>query len=131
MRKIDTSSMDVVHFGKEWGHSSPPCSREMTALLEKDESLVFWLQPKGGKVSDQVPALRVNGDFYSLSLRVSKAIWRNVRLRKGFKNLERTHSGAYKLVIPTSLLSEKLRTQTRFNVSGCVHFVGKCVLVFE
>jgi hypothetical protein len=46
-----------------------------------------------------------------------KAIWRHVRLRKGFNNIERAPYGGLKLKIPTLLLSEKLRTQSRFNVS--------------
>jgi hypothetical protein len=47
-----------------------------------------------------------------------KAIWRHVRLRKGFHNLERAQLGGYKLRIPTVLLTEKMRTQSRFNVSS-------------
>ena len=117
MHKIDVSNMDLIHCGREWSHSTLPCSRDMTPLLEREERFVFWLQPRGGGARDQVPALKVKGDFYTLSLRMMKAIWRNVRLRKGFKNVELTHSGSYKLVIPTPLLSEKLRTQARFSVS--------------
>ena len=46
-----------------------------------------------------------------------KAIWRHVRLSKGFKNIEAAHLGGLKLRIPSVLLAEKKRTQTRFNVS--------------
>ena len=126
MHKIDVSNMDLVHYGREWEHPSLPCSRDMTPLLEKEERFVFWLQPRGGNAWDQVPALKVGGDFYTLSLRMMKAIWRNVRLRKGFTNVELTHSGSYKLVIPTPLLSEKLRTQTRFSVMRVMRNAGLC-----
>jgi hypothetical protein len=78
---------------------------------------VSWLQPVDGRVEDQIPAIRVNDAFYSMSLRMMKAIWRHVRLRKGFDNVERSPYGGMKLKIPTSLLAEKLRTQSRFNVS--------------
>ena len=42
---------------------------------------------------------------------------RHVRLRKGFVNLENAPYGGLKLRIPSTLLVEKMRTQTRFNVS--------------
>jgi hypothetical protein len=41
-----------------------------------------------------------------------------VRLRKGFVNVEKAPFGGLKLRIPTLLYVEKMRTQSRFNVSG-------------
>ena len=117
MRRIDTTHMVLVHYGKEWPHDEMPCSKGMIAKLERDERLVFWLQPKQGSEQDQIPALKLRDGFYTLSLRMMKAIWRHVRLRKGFCNLERAHLGGYKLRIPSMLLTEKMRTQSRFNVS--------------
>ncbi len=108
--------MVMVHYGREWKHDIPPCSKAMVSTLERNERLVFWLQPIGGSEQDQVPALKLADGFYSLSLRMMKAIWRHVRLKKGFNNLERAQLGGYKLRIPTMLLSEKMRTQSRFNV---------------
>ena len=118
MRHIDTTSMDLFHYGREWQHATPPCSKEVAHLLEGDEGLVYWLQPHKGCCRDQVPALKVADAYYSMSLRMMKAIWRHVRLRRDFDNTEHTHVGALKLRIPTVLLNEKLRTQTRFSVSG-------------
>jgi hypothetical protein len=40
-----------------------------------------------------------------------------VRLRKGFVNVERAPFGGLKLRIPTLLYVEKMRTQSRFNVT--------------
>jgi len=117
MKKIDTSDMTLVHYGREWPHDSPPCSRAMVSKLERNERLVFWLQPRGKTEQDQVPALKLPDGFYSLSLRMMKAIWRHVRLKKGFHNRERAQLGGYKLRIPNTLLTEKIRTQSRFNVS--------------
>lgn len=37
---------------------------------------------------DQVPSIKVKGGYCSLSLRMMKAIWRHIRLRKGFVNIE-------------------------------------------
>jgi len=42
---------------------------------------------------------------------------RSVRLRRGFVNVEKAPFGGEKLRIPTLLLEEKMRTQSRFNVS--------------
>ena len=86
--------------------------------LERNERLVSWLQPLQGSVQDQIPAIRVRSGFYTISLRMMKAIWRHVRLRKGFENVERAPHGGFKLKIPSMLLAEKLRTQSRFNVRG-------------
>lgn len=107
----------VVYAGEPWRHPLPPCSKEMMCHLERNERIVSWLQPVSGTVQDQIPALRVKDAFYSISLRMMKAIWRHVRLKKGFLNVERAPYGGFKLRIPVSLLAEKLRTQSRFNVS--------------
>ena len=40
-----------------------------------------------------------------------------MRLRKGFVNMEKAPFGGQKLRIPTLLFVEKMRTQSRFNVS--------------
>jgi hypothetical protein len=89
----------------------------MMSFLERNEKLVSWLQPLKGTVYDQLPAIKVNNEFYTISLRMMKAIWRHVRLKKGFENVERAPYGGLKLKIPVTLLAEKLRTQSRFNVS--------------
>jgi hypothetical protein len=109
--------MVLVHYGREWPHDALPCSRAMVPKLERNERLVFWLQPRDGSEQDQIPALKLHDGYYSLSLRMMKAIWRHVRLKRGFHNLERAQLGGYKLRIPTMLLTEKMRTQSRFNVS--------------
>ena len=117
MKKLDMTNVIVVYSGEDWCHCLPPCSREMMRHLEKNERLVSWLQPVDGSVEEQIPAIRVRDVFYSISLHMMKAIWRHVRLRKGFENVERAPYGGMKLKIPVSLLAEKLRTQSRFNVS--------------
>jgi hypothetical protein len=117
MKRLDMKGKCVVYAGDDWRHGLPPCSKEMMRHLERNEKIVSWLQPVDGRVEDQIPAIRVNDAFYSMSLRMMKAIWRHVRLRKGFDNVERSPYGGMKLKIPTSLLAEKLRTQSRFNVS--------------
>lgn len=55
--------------------------------------------------------------YYSISLRMMKAIWRHVRLVKGFVNTDVAKDGSKRLRIPMALYQEKQRTQHRFNVS--------------
>lgn len=50
MRIIDTSSMRVVHCGDRWPLDTDPCSRDSIQLLERNEGIVSWLQPEGGRV---------------------------------------------------------------------------------
>jgi hypothetical protein len=106
--------MDIILRGKEWTHPEDPCAKSVMHLLERNEALVTWLQPRGGCLQDQVPAIRVNGQYRTLSLRMQKSIWRHIRLKKGFVNRERLSQGGYKLKIPTLLLNEKERTRNRF-----------------
>jgi hypothetical protein len=88
IKVLDVSSMDIIFRGKVWNHMEDPCAKSVVHLLERNESLVTWLQPKGGSVQDQIPAINVNGQYRSLSLRMQKSIWRHIRLKKGFINLE-------------------------------------------
>jgi hypothetical protein len=77
--------------------------------------VVTWVMPRGGKPHEQIPCIQYKDRYYSLSLRMQKAIYRHIRLKKGFKN-EETVNGTPKLRIPDLLLKEKIRTQSRFDV---------------
>lgn len=157
MKRVDMSLVELVHSGETWPHSQPPCSRQMIRFLERNESVITWVQvplsdqpwqralrliapraceqPKCGSVEDQFPVIRVGDEYFTLSLRMMKAVWcaparplckvwltarlarrRNIRLRKGFVNLEKAAFGGMKLRIPMLLFVEKMRTQSRFNV---------------
>ena len=117
MRVIDMAGMEVVSRGDGWEHAPLPCSKEAVRLLEKNERIVTWLRPVGGSVSEHVPAILYKSKYYSLSLRMQKAIYRHIRLKKGFTN-EEVMDGIPKLRIPDVLLKEKIRTQSRFDVSS-------------
>ena len=116
MRAIDTAAMEIVSVGLPWRHAISPCSKQAIALLERNTKVVTWLMPKGGRPQDQLPCIFYKGRHYSLSLRMQKAIYRHIRLKKGFKN-EEVVDGTAKLRIPDLLLKEKIRTQSRFDVS--------------
>ena len=116
MKEIKGDNMVVLCSGCEWEYEITPCSKDAIPLLERNERVVTWLMPAGGKMSEQIPVIRYKKGFYSLSLRMMKAIYRHVRLYKGFVNVEIVN-GIQKQRIPELLLKEKVRTQTRFDVS--------------
>ena len=117
MRMMDMHEHEIVDSGQTWPYSKKPCRKEMLPMLEQNESVITWITRKGSTdVSDQVPVIRVGRDYYSISLRMMKAVWRHVRLASGFVNKDTSKDGSLKLRIPLKLLSEKKRTQNRFNV---------------
>ena len=118
--------MNMQHYrvllkGQEWTGSLPPCAKEAMALLENNEEIVSWLAPidGDGTCARHVPAVRYKGHYWTISLRMSKSIYRSVRLRQGFENVQTVH-GVQTLRIPTLLFNEKQRTQARFKVSSRV-----------
>lgn len=78
--------------------------------------------PPDGTLKDQQPGIFYKNAFYTISLRMMKAIYRHVRLHKGFVNVENVN-GIAKQRIPELLLREKIRTQSRFDVSTCGVFL--------
>jgi hypothetical protein len=116
MRQINTDNMIIVQSGAQWSMDISPCSKQAIQYLEKNTKVVTWLMKTGGNVHDQIPCILYKGKYYSLSLRMQKAIYRHIRLKKGFNNLENI-DGLEKLRIPDVLLKEKMRTQSRFDVS--------------
>ena len=122
MRVICMTGMEVVSRGETWSHEMAPCSRDAIPLLEKNERIVSWLRPDGAGVAGHIPAILYRDKYYSLSLRMQKAIYRHIRLKKGFKN-EELMDGVATLRIPDVLLKEKIRTQTRFDVRMLLRLV--------
>lgn len=123
MKSIDVKQYNIVLMGREWKKSFSPCSKEATAFLESNESIVTWVCPKDNThPSAHIPVIYYKKQFWHLSLRMSKCIYRHVRLKKGFSNLQVLH-GTQTLRIPSLLLHEKKRTQARFEVFLCM-FIG-------
>ena len=115
MRIIDASKMEIVSKGLPWRHTISPCSKQAINLLERNTKVVTWLVRQGGQPHEQIPCILYKDKYFSLSLRMQKAIYRHIRLKKDFKN-EETVNGISKLRIPDLLLKEKIRTQSRFDV---------------
>jgi hypothetical protein len=116
MKNIDTSKCELIYAGKIWTHPLPPCSRDMLPLLERQEMCCSWFQPINKSIDHQFPALKIDINYYAMSLRMQKAVFRHIRLHPGFMNVESTPCGRQKLRIPQSLLLEKQRTACRFTV---------------
>jgi len=125
MRCVNIDAYNVVLQGAVWSHDIPPCSRDAVKLLENNESIVTWLAPKNNNTGHaaHIPVICYRGQYWTLSLRMSKCIYRHVRLRRGFNNIQTVH-GIQTLRIPQLLLNEKQRTQARFEVRVlCVLYV--------
>ena len=75
MRVVDMDDVEMVHSGESWKHKQPPCSRQMLPFLERNEGLISWVQPKTGNVEVQFPVIRIGGEYYTMSLRMMKAVW--------------------------------------------------------
>ena len=122
MRKIDISNYDIIKKGVEFKTDLPPSKEhslqpaDVNSLLphmERNESYVYWLQPKHGNFEQQEACICVNANYYLLNGKLEKAIFRNVRLTRDFRNFEKMVDGTCKLVIPRRLMMEKLRTSKR------------------
>jgi len=78
---------------------------------------VTWLSPKNDidNYNTHIPVILFKEKYWTLSLRMSKCIYRHICLSKGFNNIQNVH-GVQTLRIPQLLLNEKKRTQARFEV---------------
>ena len=130
MRLVDLSRNNIIKAGIPWAFSGSPNSKNMIEHLERNESVITWMEPVGGSISQQFPAIRIHDQYYTLSLRQMKAVWRHVRLKKNFVNREVIPHVGTKLRIPEILLVEKLRTQQRFNVSPSCQCSHGIILTF-
>ena len=113
MKKLTTQNFEAIKAGEEIITKSVITSKTILRYLEREEKHIFWLQPHSGTIQEQIPALKVNGVYYSLNLKMEKAAFRNVRLTRKFLNVECLENGIEKLRIPTRLFKEKQRTSRR------------------
>jgi len=115
MKAINVSEFDIIKCGVEFVTTAVarPGVDDLLPHMERNESYVYWMQPKGGAIEQQLACICVNGTYYSLNSKLEKAIFRNVRLTRDFQNFERLVDGTRKLVIPQRLFQEKLRTSNR------------------
>ena len=116
MKKIDKAAYEIIKAGVNCNIALPISVSTLAAIMERNESYIFWLQPLHGSVQDQIPAISLNNVLYSINLRLEKAIFRRVRLCKNFCNIEHLEDGTEKLRIPSRLLREKQRTSHRHMV---------------
>ena len=121
MKAIHIAEYEIIKCGVEFvtGVGTRPGVEELLPHMERNENYVYWIQPNGGSIEQQQACICVNGTYYTLNNKLEKAIFRNVRLTRDFKNYERLVDGTRKLVIPNRLFQEKLRTSNRVLIS-CV-----------
>jgi hypothetical protein len=121
MKAINVSEFDIIKCGVEFVTTAVarPGVEDLLPHMERNESYVYWMQPKGGAIEQQQACICVNGTYYSLNSKLEKAIFRNVRLTRDFQNFERLVDGTRKLVIPQRLFQEKLRTSNRVRRALC------------
>ena len=105
MKAIDVLDFDIIKCGVEFvtGVGARPGVDDLLPHMERNENYVYWMQPKGGSMDEQQACICVNGTYYALNNKLEKAIFRNVRLTRDFKNFERLVDGTRKLVIPQRL----------------------------
>ena len=119
MKAVNSDLYSVILKGEVWGHNIAPCAKGAVCLLANNESVVTWLSPKDSHTdcTSHIPVILFKDKYWTLSLRMSKCIYRHIRLRKGFRNIQNVH-GVETLRIPQLLLNEKKRTQARFEVGA-------------
>ena len=83
-------------------------------MMRSEDKYIYWFQ--GPDEKTQLACVRVNQKYYSMPLRLEKAIFKHVRLSKHFLNREVLEDGTHKLRIPARLLDEKKRTSHRLKV---------------
>jgi hypothetical protein len=52
MKRVEMEGFVIVHSGEPWPHEALPCSRSMVKHLERNESVVTWLQASGPPPDD-------------------------------------------------------------------------------
>ena len=131
MKTIEIDQYNVVKAGKNYVSENQVNVQQLMRAMEKNETYIFWLQPKDGDLNSQIACIQINGIYYSLNLKMEKIIFRHIRLTKNFINREKLEDGTPKLRIPQRLLKEKLRTALRAKqvTTFCIK-VGLCINVY-
>lgn len=113
MKQVDPSQVHVVKAGKNIEMAIPIRLQSILAKIDRDDSVLYWMQPPNGGIDDQFACIKINGKFYFLNSKMEKVVFRDVRLTREFCNYETLADGTRKLRIPRRLLREKLRTSQR------------------
>jgi len=126
MKALDISGFKIVKAGIKVDITPPYNVSDLIQHMERNDAYIFWLQPETGGVEQQEACIHVNGKYYMLNGKLEKAIFRNVRLTRDFRNYEHLVDGTVKLLIPKRLMNEKLRTSKRVCARVAVHACACC-----
>lgn len=124
MKQVDVSKYVIVKSGVEFKIRQPFRMSDLIPHMERQEAYIFWLQPISGDVTEQEASVKINNVFYLLNSKLEKAIFRDRRLTRDFINREKLIDGTSKLLIPSRLMREKMRTSrrvSRFSCKQCMH----------
>jgi len=113
MREADVSGCRLLKAGVPCTVDGEVDTNTLVQMMRSEDKYIYWFQGN----DEQVSCVFVNGKYYSMPLRLEKAVFKNVRLSKHFLNREVLEDGTYKLRIPMRLLAEKKRTSQRLKVS--------------
>ena len=82
MKQVDPTKFTIIKAGKAHTTDGTVNIKQIISIMERNESYIFWLQPKNASVQAQFPCIQINGIFYQLNLRLEKVIFRHVRLTR-------------------------------------------------
>jgi hypothetical protein len=128
MREADVTGCRLVKAGVPCTVDGEVDTNTLVQMMRSEDKYIYWFQ--GKDMQTQVSCVYVNGKYYSMPLRLEKAVFKNVRLSKHFLNRETLEDGTQKLRIPQRLLAEKTRTSQRLKVRVWDHTpaIGECVI---
>lgn len=114
MREVDVRGYTLVKAGVPCHVDGEVHTSTLISMMHSEDKYIYWFQR--ADVDTQLSCVYVNGKYYSMPLRLEKAIFKHVRLSKHFLNSEVLEDGTRKLRIPSRLLDEKKRTSRRLKV---------------
>jgi hypothetical protein len=114
MREADVTGCRLVKAGVPCTVDGEVDTNTLVQMMRSEDKYIYWFQSTDTQT--QVSCVYVNEKYYSMPLRLEKAVFKNVRLSKHFLNRETLEDGTQKLRIPLRLLAEKKRTSQRLKV---------------
>ena len=72
MKFFNAKNYDVIKAGTEFKCKNIPGVLMLSKMLERKEEFIFWVQPKGGDILQQIAILKINGLYYKINQRLEK-----------------------------------------------------------
>lgn len=127
MREVDVSEYRLVKAGVPCHVDGEVHTSTLIEMMHSEDKYIYWFER--GDVDTQLSCVYVNNKYYSMPLRLEKAVFKHVRLSKHFQNSEILEDGTQKLRIPSRLLDEKRRTSHRLKVGRKQVYENVCFVM--